>query len=92
MFACYSYVNVTWKFNGGPILPNVKTSRVPLLASHKLEIKNISMGNTGKYTCYGSDRNNLKFQSAGIVTVEGERSLQYVDFIHCFMTFSIFVA
>lgn len=53
-FKCFSKVNVTWAFNGGPLSKNNYPFYISQI-EHGLEIWRVTADNEGMYTCHGED-------------------------------------
>ena len=61
-----------WKFQGGALPSNIIATSVLGLEAHKITIINVSMDNAGNYTCLGTDRNKIEFDSDAVLDVLGK--------------------
>ena len=73
-FSCISQSPVTWRFNKGNLLKNVKfvTTKHWQRTEQRLIIDNVQIYNSGTYECLGEDIDFLAFIAEGNLEVLGK--------------------
>jgi len=70
-FFCFSYNKVLWKYEDGSLPFNSKTYKQDHI-NNVLEIHNVTVKNSGKYTCLGEDLDFFMFEDNVYLTIIGK--------------------
>jgi len=71
-FICFSKTPVKWTFNDVYSLPNNTRLHSGLKPNHNyLIIMSAGYHNQGKYTCQGTDDDDIEFMDHGYLTING---------------------
>ena len=73
-FTCQSEVSVAWRFDGGPVLQNtfIRRLQAGTETHYILSIQEVTLRNSGTYSCHNEDEHSFNFEKSGVLTVRGE--------------------